>query len=776
MTDFNRIKPNIPRIAGDGALSEASDRALRRPLLMPAVILFACSILTFVTESWIPMAIFAAMLLVCCIWAVMKRDLLCLLGFLLSMLLIFVCGIRILSVFNAVLPADIKGTFEGTVLSCETKLSGSRRITARIGGINSEMRFEDDFDSSGFTPGVRFTASGKFKEPVSPGNPGEFDYPGYLKSRGIRSLFYMDSAVIDLRPSGVSGFIFSFPGRCYKVRKSLFDRFTSGRNSEEKGLIAAVCLGDTSLADDSVIRDFRLSGCSHLLAVSGTHFAGFLIVLPYLLGALCHDRRKNTVFYMFFAFLIACITGWSESVTRAAFMSSSAFAGRDSVSAMCAAAIVMIASDPFCAARTGFLLSFSACIAIKLLSGRIRSLFAFIKERKGLVMALCAQTSALLGTMPFSGITDSRYGPVQFVSQALGSFLARIACMMFVPGVLLSVLLPQNLSFAVSSPANLFLTFLKKSVSLGSSYSFTFAVRPENTFILISIWLFVFVRLMPKFMLRKLLLKMSCLMLAVSTGLLAAGFVRPVKARIIFADVGQGDCCLIMAEGHTCLIDSGTYEKGASSVSDLLDYYGIGSVDIAFMTHWDQDHAGGIAAMDQKGRIKQIYTGFTGTDEDTEMFERSLKIRNCDPKAFRSKVSRTDAGDVFTLSDSVSLTVLYPENCLTGGNPGSLVILLDCCGTKMLFTGDIGLENEAELVSLGLVQDIDVLKVSHHGSRYASSDEFLVMAKPEISVISAGRNNMYGHPNKATLGRLNKTGTRIYRTDKQGAVIFEFYS
>jgi hypothetical protein len=126
-------------------------------------------------------------------------------------------------------------------------------------------------------------------------------------------------------------------------------------------------------------------------------------------------------------------------------------------------------------------------------------------------MALSAQTSALLGTMPFSGITDSRYGPVQFVTQALGSFLARIACMMFVPGVLLSMLLPQNLSFAVSSPANLFLTLLKKSVSLGSSYSFTFAVRPESTFILISIWLFVFVRLMPKFMFRKLLLKMSCL-------------------------------------------------------------------------------------------------------------------------------------------------------------------------------------------------------------------------------------------------------------------------
>ena len=775
MTDFNRIKLNIPRMTEDNAVCEALNRSELRPLLMPAVVLFAACILTYCTVSKLPLIILAGILVICCVLSLIKRDQIRFFGTILTLILIVICSVRILSVLLAPIPADNGGIYEGTVISCESKLSGSRRMTARIGDVYAELRFDEDLDQTGLTAGVNFSASGIFKEPVSPGNPGEFDYPAYLKSKGVRYLFYVDTIkTVSQAPEPVR-ILCSFPELCFSVRKELFERFSSGRNAEEKGLIAAVCLGDTSLSDDSIIRAFRISGCSHLLAVSGTHFAGFLIVLPYILGAIFQDRRKCSLIYMFFAFITACITGWSESVTRAAFMSTCAFAGKDPVSAMSAAAVIMLAADPFCSARTGFLLSFSACIAIKLLSGNIRRSLAFLKERNGLVTALSAQTAALLGTMPFSGLTDSRYGPVHFIAQAVGSLLAKIACMMFVPGVIFSFLLPENMSFAVSSPANLFLYLLKLTVSIGSRYSLGFSVSPSGPFILISIWLFVFLKLLPPFALKKALLKVSCSMLAVCTGLLMSDYIKPSKAQIIFADVGQGDCCLIIAEGNTCLIDSGTYEKGASSVSGLLDHYGIEKVDIAFMTHWDQDHAGGIAALDKTGRINQIYTGFTGTDEDTQMFEKSLKIRNCDPSSFRSKVIKTQAGDVFKLSEGVILTVLYPENCKTGGNPGSLVLLLDCCGTKMLFTGDIGLEEEAEIISRGLIGDVDVLKVSHHGSKYASRNEFLELASPEISVISAGRNNLYGHPNKATLGRLEKSGSMIYRTDLQGAVIFEFY-
>ena len=673
------------------------------------------------------------------------------------------------------MPYTTDGSYSGIVISCERKLSGTERITAKIGGVYAELRFDDGLEKTDITPGASFTATGKFKEPVSAGNPGEFDYQEYLKSKGIRYLFYADSIALTDGPSKTIKKFLSFPEFCFKIRKSLFDRFTFGRNDEDKGLLAAVCLGDTSLADDSISRDFKMAGCSHLLAVSGTHFAGFLIVLPYVLAAICPDRRKSSVIYTFFAFLTACITGWSESVTRSSIMSSCAFTGKDSVSAMSAAAMVMLAADPFCSCRTGFLLSFSACISIKLLSGRIREILSYIKIKKTVVLALSAQIAALIGIMPFTGIAQRSIGPVQFIAQALGSLLAKNACMMFVPGLILSLVLPKQAALAVSAPSSFFLVLLKNIVITGADYSLKTAGKPAGMLAILCLWVFLVVRLLPRFAFKKVLNKACYCLVAVCLGFVLADIVKPVKAEIIFADVGQGDCCLIIADSKTCLIDAGTYEKGDSNVSNLLDYYGIDSVDVAFMTHWDQDHAGGIAALNQSGRIKKIYTGFTGNDEDTNAFEKSLVYRKCDPSAFRSSINMTRTGDVFDLSDNVSLKVIYPEECKTGGNPGSLVIILDCCGKEILFTGDIGLETEDLLVSEGIIHDIDILKVSHHGSKYASGSAFLNKAKPELSVISAGRNNIYGHPSPATLSRLNEAGSKVYRVDLEGAVIMEFY-
>ncbi len=775
MKDFNRIRLIIPRTKSKEPVIEALERSEQRPLLLPAAAAFVSCILTYVTESVIPLAVILFLLVSFGIWALIKHKNAMLFGAVMSLLLAFTCCLRILNSLGTVMPSSSDGNYAGKVVSVERKLSGTRRITALTGGSLSELRFEDGVGDTDLRPGMGFVASGKFKEPLSPGNPGEFDYMEYLKSKGIKYLFYADSFTVTDEPSFPVNIFLSFHEKCFDLRTWLFGKFTEGRSEEEKGLFAAVCLGDSSLASDEVIRDFRVSGCSHLLAVSGTHFAGFLVALPYILAALCPDSKKSRIIYIVFALLIACMTGWSESVTRAMIMSACAFAGKDSVSAMSASAIVMILADPFCSCRTGFLLSFAACISIRLLSERIRRLLGFVKDRKGLVTALAVQTAALIGTMPFSGMTQGRFGPVQFITQAIGGLLAKNACIMFVPGVLLSMVLPENAPYIVSSPVAFFLNLLRKAVGTGSRYSMATAGKPVGIFISLCLWLFLFVRLMPPSAFRKCFRKVSCFSLAVCSGLILAGIVKPMKAEIVFADVGQGDCCLIIAGNTTCLIDGGTYEKGASTVSGLLDHYGIDSVDLAFMTHWDMDHAGGIASLEQNGRIKSVYTGFTGNDGDTEAFEKSLKIRNGDPDEFRSRIIKTGSGDVFELSDDVRLKVIYPEDCLSGGNPGSLVLVLECCGKEILFTGDIGLETEDELISMNIIHDVDVLKVSHHGSRYASGKGFLEIARPDISIISVGRNNIYGHPSQFTVGRLEDSGSRILRTDQNGAVIIEFY-
>ena len=775
MKDFNRIIRIIPKGALELKTQDAMECFEKRPLLIPAVILFLDCALTFLTGSFVPLLFILAALIAAGAFIVRKHKLLSVLGMVFCFALSAFCSLRILTALSSGKPSDTGGIYTGTIVSCERKLSGKERITAKIGGVTVELRFDNDMEPPEILIGAGFKATGMVREPDPAGNPGEFDYKEYLKSKGILYQFYADSFSYTSRPSGFVKFLQSFPDLCYRIRKGMFDRFTYGRSAEDKALLAAVCLGDTSLADQAVIRDFRLSGCSHLLAVSGTHFAGFLAVLPYLLALVCPERKKGSLIYLFCAFLIACITGWSESVTRAAVMSSCAFMERDSVSALSAAAMVMLAADPFCSCRTGFLLSFSACIAIKLLAGRINGVLSFGNEKNGLVKAVSVQIAAMLGIMPFSGIIQSRFGIAQFLSQFIGSFLAKGACILFVPGVVLSYLFPQDAGYALSAPSSLFLECLRRTVATGSRASLEiFPGRPAEPVYLLAFWFPVILLLMPRFSFRSLMLKVSCVLLAVCGGLVIAGLIRPVNVEIVFADVGQGDCCLIMAGGTTCLIDAGTYEEGSSAVSDLLDYYGIATVDIAFMTHWDQDHAGGIAALHKAGRINRIYTGFTGNDGDTEAFEKSVRLRGCDPALFRKDLEKTEAGDFFELSKKVSLEIIYPSDCTSGGNPGSLVILMDCCGRRLLFTGDIGLEEEKLMVSQNTVPDVDVLKVSHHGSKYASSSEFLEKAKPELSVISAGKYNLYGHPSPKTLERLEKAGSKVLRIDKSGAVIFRF--
>ena len=123
------------------------------------------------------------------------------------------------------------------------------------------------------------------------------------------------------------------------------------------------------------------------------------------------------------------------------------------------------------------------------------------------------------------------------------------------------------------------------------------------------------------------------------------------------------------------------------------------------------------------------------------------------------------------------LEVLYPNPGDTGsGNDYSLVISLDAYGVRTLFTGDIGAETEAELISvLKERMDPDILKVPHHGSAYSSSEEFLkeISKEGSIAVISVSRRNTYGHPAPSTLKRLQDAGFTIFRTDRNGAVIME---
>lgn len=228
--------------------------------------------------------------------------------------------------------------------------------------------------------------------------------------------------------------------------------------------------------------------------------------------------------------------------------------------------------------------------------------------------------------------------------------------------------------------------------------------------------------------------------------------------QIYYFDVGQADCIFVKNENECMLIDAGNNADGKLIVKEL-ETLGVEKIDYLVGTHPHEDHIGGLDDVINSFDIGKIY--MPKRQANTKTFENVL-----DAVSNKNlKISTPNAGDKFNVGEAVCEVVSADSNA-EDTNDSSIVILMTFGKTSFLFTGDIGKEIE-ENVNW---QDIDVLKVAHHGSRYSSSKEFLNETLPEIAVISCGRDNDYGHPHEEAVKRLEDVGAEIYRTDKQGTI------
>ncbi len=756
----------------------------KRPVVIPAVLLLTCSFLSFYTASVMPsvfLCIFTAA--VCCFIAFLRDrsrtelSSVLLTGLMICVLLLY-NGIFISSRLNARAESEI---LKCVVTEVNYDLSGGSDVTVRLEeGALAKVNFYCDHGELG--PGDILILDGRLKEPDKPGNPGEFDYRGYLRKQGICYTVSCSGYVF----AGKAGFPLNVTGFLQKgffeFRKMAFEAVTASFDDTYKALAAAVCLGDRSLIPDDISRDFSLSCCSHLLAVSGTHFSGFLVCLPVFLDMAGIRRRYRLPVHVFFCILTGCLTGWGDSVTRAAVMSICVYADREWLSALSLAAVIMMIADPFCALSSGFQMSFCAVIAIKVYSGKITGLLVRLHFGEGIAGMISAAVSATLGLIPFWSDISMRPDPEHLAVQTAGSVIAGASCTFFVPCVLLCSLFPF-LSSYLSAPLFICLKALYYLVDTGSRLSMLGGppIRPGKGLLLI-LGITVFLFMLPPCRIKKLLKGPAAVILAFAIGYGSLSLLKRPECTVVFADVGQGDCCLIITPEKTCLIDGGTYREGSSTVSDLLDHYGILQADLCVMSHWDADHAGGIAALCGSGRTGTILTSYVPSayddDKDVKEFFESGSIGADDRDLYLSRLQLVLAGERIELSDKVFFDVLYPPEESGGGNESSLVVMLHISGeeeTSILFTGDIGAGTEEILTGQGTDLDCDILKVAHHGSKYSSSYGFIEACSPEIAVISVGANNFYGHPAPATLERLESYGCEVFRTDTEGAVVLEYY-
>ena len=234
----------------------------------------------------------------------------------------------------------------------------------------------------------------------------------------------------------------------------------------------------------------------------------------------------------------------------------------------------------------------------------------------------------------------------------------------------------------------------------------------------------------------------------------------PKDLAIHFLDVGQGDSCFIITPNHeTILIDGGgstsnTFDVGKDTLLPYLLDRGYTKIDYIFISHFDQDHVGGVLSLLEELKIGQIFISKQEeTSDNYEEFLGEVKKKNL-------QVREVKAGDKITIGD-VTFHILWPiekqieENQL---NNNAMVMKLQYKDFSMLFTGDI--EEVAEKKMLNTYEnDLDilkatVLKVAHHGSKSSSTEEFLKAVNSKVAIIGVGENNMFGHPSNAVLERL----------------------
>ncbi len=236
---------------------------------------------------------------------------------------------------------------------------------------------------------------------------------------------------------------------------------------------------------------------------------------------------------------------------------------------------------------------------------------------------------------------------------------------------------------------------------------------------------------------------------------------------VTFFDVGQGDCALIASNGKYCLVDTGT-DASARVLCKSLKKLGIKNIDVLSLSHFHDDHLGGIDEVTQKFTVKNMILPpvFEDTYIEKDITKAKENLIKKDGKEYTA-----DKGMNIKLGD-FNITVLYQNTETNNENDRSVYLMAKYLDTKFLFTGDGESVSERRMLNKNMNLDCDVLKIAHHGGRGSTCDEFLSACSPDYGIISSETGNQYGHPHEETLKRLKNHGVAVYRTEQCGDITF----
>ena len=603
-------------------------------------------------------------------------------------------------------------------------------------------------------------------------NPGEFDSADYYRIMG------QQGRVMDCRMLVQSAAYDVFGDKMYHIREYLSLLTDACFAEEDVSVIKAMLLGEKGSLSVDLKELYQQNGIIHILAISGLHLSVIGMGCYRLLKKVRAPNTVNIILTIGIMYCYGTMTGMGVSMLRAYIMFGihmcAKLIGRtyDLLTAMTVAALVVLVQQPLYIQHSGFLFSFGAICGIGIfLPAAEQNLFGHSRLEKALMSGIAISMSTLPVYLCFY---------YEFPPYSVLLNLIVIPCMTFVlVGGLITLgaavcFLP--LGTVAAYPVHLLLIFYEKCCNiclrLPDSKWITGNPKPWQVavFLGILLGLVIWNHKLSKLCFRQ---GMLCALLVLSIKL-------PQGLQITMLDVGQGDCIYLAEDsGIHMLIDGGSSDKSDVAkyqIMPYLKYEGVSYLDAVVVTHPDSDHISGICVMleemDTSGiAVGTLYlpdVGETGRNEEYRELERLAQAADV-------SVRYLGVGDTLKCGE-VMLTCLHPEKGWDEkeANAYSTVLYLEYGSFTALFTGD--LEGEGEKLVVERLDDflpaqgITLLKVAHHGSRNSTDEAFLKAVNPQLALISAGRNNRYGHPHEELLERLTDRDCLTYRTQESGAI------
>lgn len=666
--------------------------------------------------------------------------------------------------------------------------------------------------------GDMIEVNGEFIEPSTRRNYNGFDYKAYLKSLKIYGSLKADNVKVIAKENENKLLTFA-----NKVNLKIKENISKLMQDKYSSIFTGLILGDTSNIEKDIQDDFKIANISHILAISGMHITYIIIGIEILFKKLFGKNRTRIVTIVILI-LYMFITGFSPSVVRASIMgillifSKLIYRKNDIWTSISLSLLILLIYNPFLILNVGLQLSYLGTIGIicfnknvycflrklKIRNRKIkyrinRKVILLVDKIKGI---LSVTLSAQIIILPIMLFNFNVLGIYFFISNVLVSLiigsviiigfvctlmsflsieLAKLLAIFMEIGIkfLIDIAEISHLPFSkiyIPTPKifhiilyYIFIIIVNKIYGSFNSKNPSFTdIRIRN---LIALYKYKFNEN------KKKILKISIIIFILVLLLIPNIFSKNLK--IHFVDIGQGDCTFIVTPNNkTILIDGGgstsnEYDVGESTLLPYILDRGYTKIDYIFISHFDQDHAGGIFTILEELEVGQVY--ISKQEEDSENYQKFLTII----KDKKINVTILKQGNCLKIENNIYFDILWPieeqiqENVL---NNNAMVMKLRFKEFSMLFTGDIEEIAEKKMLSIygeksNSVLKADVLKVAHHGSKTSTIQEFFEKVNPKICLIGVGENNMFGHPANEVVERFS--GRKIYRTDKNGEIILE---